>query len=73
MDLKNLIQKMDSIESTQDLNESVVNEMGYPENPGAPVSMNISLNASGKEHVADLIGMMNHAGIGDVEDDSEAS
>ena len=73
MDLKNLIQKMDNIESTQDLNESVVNEIGYPENPGAPVSMNISLNASGKEHVADLIGMMKHAGLGDVEGDSEAS
>jgi hypothetical protein len=73
MDLKDLIQKMDNIESTQELNESVVNEMGYPENPGAPVSMNISLNASGKEHVADLIDMMKNAGIGEVEGDSEAS
>jgi hypothetical protein len=53
MDLKNLIQKMDNIESsTEQLNESVVNEMGYPENPGTPVSMNVSINASGKEHVA---------------------
>ncbi len=74
MDLKNLIQKMDNIESsTEQLNESVVNEMGYPENPGAPVSMNVSINASGKEHVADLIDMMKNAGIGDVDGDSEAS
>ena len=32
---------------------------------GNPVTMNINLNASGKDHVADLIGMMKNAGLGD--------
>lgn len=32
-------------------------------NPGSPVSMNVSLNASGTEHVADLINMMKNAGM----------
>ena len=41
--------------------------MGSPmspmENQGNPVSMSISLNASGKDHVADLINMMKNAGL----------
>lgn len=35
-----------------------------PMQQGTPVSMNISLNASGKEHVEDLINMMKNAGLG---------
>jgi len=31
---------------------------------GNPVTMNISMNASGKEHVEDLINMMKNAGLG---------
>lgn len=31
---------------------------------GMPVSMNVSLNATGKEHVEDLINMMKNAGMG---------
>ena len=42
--------------------------MGMPPAPemdrGNPVSMNVSLNASGKEHVEDLINMMKNAGMG---------
>lgn len=35
-----------------------------PQEPqGQPVSMNISLNASGKEHVEDLMGLMKLAGV----------
>ena len=34
------------------------------EDKGNPVTMNISMNASGKEHVADLIDMMKNAGVG---------
>jgi hypothetical protein len=41
--------------------------MGMPPAPemdrGNPVSMNVSLNASGKEHVEDLINMMKNAGM----------
>ena len=32
---------------------------------GTPVSVNVSMNASGKEHVADLLDMMKNAGLGD--------
>ena len=39
--------------------------MAPQENQGNPVTMNISMNASGKDHVADLIGMMKNAGLGD--------
>jgi hypothetical protein len=34
-----------------------------PMDRGNPVSMNVSLNASGKEHVEDLINMMKNAGM----------
>ena len=34
-----------------------------PMDKGNPVSMNVSLNASGKEHVEDLINMMKNAGM----------
>ena len=33
------------------------------EDKGNPVTMNVSMNASGKEHVADLIDMMKNAGL----------
>ena len=36
-----------------------------PEDKGTPVSINVSMNASGKEHVADLLDMMKNAGLGD--------
>ena len=35
------------------------------EDKGNPVTMNVSLNASGKEHVEDLIAMMKNAGVSD--------
>ena len=35
------------------------------EDKGNPVTMNVSMNASGKEHVADLIDMMKNAGMND--------
>ena len=35
-----------------------------PQDQGNPVTMNISMNASGKEHVEDLINMMKNAGLG---------
>ena len=49
-----------------------LNECGMEQMPGqesgAPVSMNISLNASGKEHVADLVAMMKNAGMAGAEE-----
>ena len=35
------------------------------EDKGNPVTMNVSLNASGKDHVSDLINMMKNAGLKD--------
>src|SRR6056300_342240 len=62
MNMKKLIESMDHIE-----------ECGMTEDPmpttmpgadaGQPVSMNVSINASGKDHVADLINMMKNAGM----------
>jgi hypothetical protein len=60
MDIKKLIESMDRIE------ECGMNEMppmAAPMDRGSPVSMNVSLNASGKEHVEDLINMMKNAGM----------
>lgn len=49
--------------------------MGMPApemNQGTPVSINVSLNASGKEHVQDLIDMMKNAGLGGAQEVSPA-
>ena len=35
---------------------------------GNPVTVNVSMNASGKEHVADLLDMMKNAGLGGAEE-----
>lgn len=47
--------------------------MGAPEDKGNPVSVNVSMNASGKEHVADLLDMMKNAGLGGAEEVSVKS
>lgn len=71
--MKDMIQRMTDLENKdkQQLTESMDEACGGtpmpPENPGSPVSMNVSLNASGKEHVADLVDMMKNAGLGDAE------
>jgi len=44
-----------------------------PEDKGNPVSVNVSMNASGKEHVADLLDMMKNAGLGGAEEVSGPS
>ena len=53
--------------SKQQLNESAIAECGdmasSPTNPGNPVTMSVTLNASGKEHVDDLLQMMKAAGL----------
>lgn len=50
------------------LKESAVTECGpmpdsAPMNPGNPVTMSVTLNASGKDHVNDLLMMMKAAGL----------
>ena len=62
-----MIQRMTAIEAgNTQLNESAIAECGMdmpPVHQGTPVSMNVSLNASGTEHVEDLINMMKNAGM----------
>tara|TARA_R110002074_G_scaffold34453_5_gene94847 strand:+ start:661 stop:1569 length:909 start_codon:yes stop_codon:yes gene_type:complete len=71
MNMKKLIESMDHIE-----------ECGIGEGPmgmappamapemdkGNPVTVNVNMNASGKEHVADLLDMMKNAGLGGAEE-----
>jgi hypothetical protein len=73
MNMKKLIQRMTDIENGKTkLNESSVAECGdmgmaapapAPENPGNPVTASITLNASGMEHVADLMRLLQQAGL----------
>ena len=43
-----------------------------PMNQGNPVTMSVNLNASGAEHVQDLINMMKNAGMGDAKPAADA-
>ena len=66
--MKDMIQRMTDIENgKKTLNESALAECGMdmasPVNQGNPVTMSITLNASGAEHVEDLINMMKNAGM----------
>lgn len=69
MNMKDMIQRMTDLENEakQQLNESL-DECGTmpaaPMDRGNPVSVNVSMNASGKEHVEDLLRMMQQAGLG---------
>jgi len=62
MDMKKLIESMDHIEECG-MSEMPAMSAPAPMDQGNPVSMNVSLNASGKEHVADLLDMMKNAGL----------
>lgn len=71
--MKDMIQKMTLLENQQ-TNECGMDEGGMPPmgslpapemDKGNPVTMNVSLNASGKDNVADLIDMMKNAGMND--------
>ncbi len=71
--MKDMIQRMTDIEvNKQQLTESEIAEMppmgaAPAMDQGNPVTVNVSMNASGKEHVADLLDMMKNAGLGDAE------
>lgn len=63
--------EIENQEKTKRLNESALGECGETgmmpspaaENVGNPVTMSISLNASGKDHVNDLMNMLKAAGL----------
>jgi len=70
MNMKKLIESIDHIEECG-MAEGPMG-MDPPMSPpapemdkGNPVTVNVSMNASGKEHVADLLDMMKNAGLGD--------
>jgi len=64
MNMKKLLESMDTIEGSA---MSMVPPMAPQpqEDKGNPVTMNVSMNASGKDNVADLIDMMKNAGLND--------
>jgi hypothetical protein len=64
MNMKKLIESMDRIE---ECGMSEMPAMSAPMQQGNPVTVNVSMNASGKEHVADLLDMMKNAGLGGAE------
>ena len=65
--MKRLIESMDNIEECG-MNASADPMIApQPADEGMPVSMNISLNASGEKNVSDLINMMKNAGLKDAE------
>ena len=65
--MKRLIESMDNIEECG-MNASADPMIApQPADEGMPVSMNISLNASGEKNVSDLLNMMKNAGLKDAE------
>jgi hypothetical protein len=70
MSMKKLIESMDRIEECgMDEGPMAMPPMSAPEvDKGNPVTVNVSMNASGKEHVADLINMMKNAGMNDAKE-----
>ena len=67
--MKKLIESMDHIEECG-MTEMPAMPASLPapeQHEGNPVTVNVSMNASGKEHVADLLDMMKNAGLGGAE------
>lgn len=65
--MKRLIESMDNIEECG-MNASADPMIApQPADEGSPVTMNISLNASGEKNVSDLLNMMKNAGLKDAE------
>ena len=65
--MKKLIESMDHIEECG-MTEMPAAALPAPEmDKGNPVTVNVNMNASGKEHVADLLDMMKNAGLGGAE------
>jgi len=66
MNMKRLIESMDKIEECG-MTEMPGDMTPAPVDQGNPVTMNISLNASGEKNVTDLLNMMKNAGLKDAE------
>ena len=66
-DMKTILESIQSVEECGSMvDEGPMPAMPAPEmDKGNPVSVNVNMNASGKEHVADLLDMMKNAGLGD--------
>ena len=67
--MKKLIESMDHIEECG-MTEMPAMPASLPApemDKGNPVTVSVSMNASGKEHVADLLDMMKNAGLGSAE------
>ena len=70
--MKKLIESMDHIEECGMAEGPMGMAPPAPEDKGNPVTVNVSMNASGKEHVADLLDMMKNAGLGDAKPAADA-
>jgi hypothetical protein len=70
MEMKDLLSKMEALQSEGHMPGNMPAPMAPPVDKGNPVSMNVSLNASGKEHVEDLMDIVKNANIGDKEEPS---
>lgn len=67
--MKKLIESVDECMATEGpMGAPSMPPMSAPEDKGNPVTVNVSMNASGKEHVADLLNMMKNAGLGGAEE-----
>jgi hypothetical protein len=63
-DMKKLLESLDNLqECPPDMGEGGMMPPA-PMDQGTPVTVNVSMNASGKEHVEDLLRMMQQAGLG---------
>jgi len=67
MNMKKLLESMDNIELEGGMPMVPPMAPQSQEDKGNPVTMNVSMNASGKDNVADLIDMMKNAGLKDAE------
>jgi hypothetical protein len=65
MDMKKLLESLDECGTMEGGMPPMAPPAPMPRDDGDPVSMNVSLNARGKDHVADLIDMMKNAGLKD--------
>ena len=69
--MKKLMESLDALNECppgMDEGGMPMGSLPAPMDKGNPVTMNVSLNASGKEHVEDLINMMKNAGMNDAKE-----
>ena len=65
-DMKTILESIQAVDECGSMvDEGPMPAMPAPEmDKGNPVTVNVNMNASGKEHVADLLDMMKNAGLG---------